>query len=122
MEQETILNTIKKMLGLEADYTPFDVEIKILINAAFFTLKQLGVGPEEGFTINDGTETFDQFLDDPVTISAVKDYIYLKVKTTWDANSIGSSLLSAYQEQIRELEHRLILDMETECFRKKSGD
>ena len=40
----SILNTIKKMLGLDANYTTFDTDIIVHINSALMTLTQLGVG------------------------------------------------------------------------------
>ena len=117
--RDSILITIKRMLGIHGDYNPFDTDIVVFINAAFFTLKQLGVGPEEGFSIKGPDEVFDDFIKDPTEQEAVKSYLYLKVRTVWDANSLSSSVLAAYQEQIKELEDRFIYDMETECLRPK---
>lgn len=110
---DSILITIKKLLGLDGDYSPFDTDIIVLINSAFFTLKQLGIGPKEGFVIIDGSETFGDFIKDPTQTAAVQTYLFLKVKIIWDANSLGSSYMKAIQDQITELEHRLIIDNET---------
>lgn len=102
---DSILTTIKKLLGIiEADET-FDVDIIIHINSAFSTLNQLGVGPEEGFTIRDKTATWNEFIDDS-RIENVKTYIYLKVRQVFDPPT-NSGLLDAINRQINELEWRM---------------
>lgn len=108
----SILVSIKKMLGLEDDYTVFDTDIIVLINAALMSLQQLDVGPKDGFMITDKSQTWDQFLTNDVKLEAAKMYVYLKVKTTFDPPS-SSFVQTAYEKQIAELEWRLIAQAES---------
>ena len=48
---DSILTSIKKLLGMDADYTAFDTDVIIHINTALAILCQLGVGPDKGFRI-----------------------------------------------------------------------
>lgn len=103
---ESILHSTKKILGLEADYLAFDMDIILLINSAFSTLHQLGVGPDEGFAIEDDTAEWGDFLEDDYRLNSVKSYVYLKVRVVFDPPTT-SFVLSALQEQIKEHEWRL---------------
>ena len=76
---ESILTSIKKLLGIAEEYTQFDDDIIIHINSVFLNLTQLGVGPSEGFLIEDDTATWDDFIGDSNQLQAVKSYVYLKV-------------------------------------------
>lgn len=104
---ESILTSIKKLLGIQEEYKQFDTDIIIHINSVFMTLTQIGVGPAEGFTIDDEFSLWRDFIEDPYVLSAVKTYIYLKVKILFDPGSMGSATLAAYERQIAELEWRL---------------
>lgn len=103
---ESILNSIKKMLGPSADYDHFDPDIIMHINTVFMTLTQLGVGPSDGFYIEDDTTTWLEFVPDLKNFQAIKTYIYLKVKMVFDPPQ-SSSVLEAMKQQITELEWRL---------------
>lgn len=104
---ESILTSVKKLLGIAEDYTQFDPDIIMHINSVFTTLTQLGVGPSEGFYIEDsGAEWFD-FIEDHIKLQSVKTYMYLKVRLIFDPASLGSATLAAYERQIQELEWRL---------------
>ena len=109
---DSILNTIKKMLGLEDEYQPFDVDVIVLINSALMSLNQLGVGPKGGFTIKDYNSTWSDFLVNDVNLEAVKNYVYLKVKVTFDPPNSGA-VLESYKQQINELEWRLNVQAES---------
>ena len=104
---ESILTSIKKMLGIAEDYTHFDNDIIMHINSVFMVLTQLGVGPSEGFFIEDKSTYWTDFIPDTNKLQAVKTYIYLKVKLVFDPSSVGSSTLASYERQIQELEWRL---------------
>jgi hypothetical protein len=104
---ESILTSIKKLLGIAKDYTQFDNDIIIHINSVFTTLTQLGVGPSTGFYIEDDTAEWTDFIPDLNVMQAVKTYIYLKVRILFDPNSLGSATLAAYERQIQEYEWRL---------------
>ena len=103
---DSILNDIKKLLGLSAEYDAFDQDIIIHINSVFMILRQLGVGPEDGYKIADASNTWEEFTDDNLAIESVKTYIYLKVRLMFDPPQ-NSSLMQAIQSQISELEWRL---------------
>lgn len=104
---ESILTSIKKLLGIMEAYTNFDADIIMHINSVFMTLTQLGVGPSEGFVIEDKSTTWDEYVEEPTKLQAIKTYIYLKVRLIFDPSSLGSATLSAYERQIQELEWRL---------------
>lgn len=104
---ESILTSIKKLLLIPEEYTHFDADIIMHINTVFMTLTQLGVGPSEGFYIEDATAEWMDFIPDLNKLQAVKTYMYLKVKLVFDPSSVGSSTLAAYERQIQELEWRL---------------
>lgn len=109
---ESILVTIKKMLGLGEDYTPFDTDIIVHINSAFMTLTQLGIGPEEGFQITDANNTWGDFISDNEMIGAVTNYTYLTVRTLFDPPS-NSFVMDAMQKQIEQLGWRLNVQAES---------
>lgn len=104
---ESILTSIKKLLGITEDYTYFDQDIVMHINSVFMILTQLGVGPSEGFSIEDETSVWEDFISDPTKFQLVKSYMYLKVKLLFDSASLPSAVITAYNEQIREYEWRL---------------
>lgn len=102
-----ILETIKKKIGAEADVLGnFDQDLMISINSAFATLRQVGVGPKEGFKIDTDSTWDDYDISSDIDIDMVKDYIYLKVRIIFDPPA-SSTILQAYTEQIKELEWRL---------------
>lgn len=101
----SILNTIKRMLNIDDADNAFDTDIITHINAAFMTLKQLGVGPEAGFHIDDHTKNWSEFIDES-RYNEVKTYVYLRVRLLFDPP--GTSFhMTAVKEQIQELEWRL---------------
>ncbi len=110
---ESILLTMKKMLGDSIPDSYFDTDIIIHINSVFMTLTQLGVGPAEGFIIEDDTAVWTDFLPDPLRMAAAKSYMYIKLRLLFDPPT-GAALLDAYKEQAKELEWRLNADAESE--------
>lgn len=104
---DSILNSVKKLLGYEPEYTEFDPDILININSAMFTLRQLGVGPEQGFSITGPDETYEDYLGEGCEeISAVKMYLYYKTKLGFDTPQ-NSYLIQHIKDEIKELEWRL---------------
>lgn len=103
---ESILTSIKKLLGIEEDYTHFDPDIIMHINSVFMILNQLGVGPPEGFRIEDDIATWNDYTDNNLMYESVKTYIHLKVRLLFDPPA-SSSLIEAMNRQISELEWRL---------------
>lgn len=103
---ESILNTIKKMLGIPTDDTAFDSEIIVHINSAFMALNQLGVGPVDPFYISDNTIEWTSFTTDINKYEAIKTYIYQCVRINFDPP--GTSFhLEALNRSKQELEFRL---------------
>ena len=102
---DSILITIKKLLGIAEDDTSFDTDVIININMALNVLLQLGVGPENGFSITGNTETWSDYIDDMSKLEMVKTYIYLKVKLIFDPPQ-SSRVIESIENQIKELEWR----------------
>jgi hypothetical protein len=103
---ESILTSTKKLLGIAEDYTQFDADIIMHINTVFLTLRQLGVGPDEGFMIEDKEMLWEDFLEDPTELQAVKTYMYLKVRLLFDP-PVSSAVIESTNRMIAELEWRL---------------
>lgn len=103
---ESILTSIKKMLGIPKDYEHFDEDLIMHINSVFMILQQLGVGPAEGFYIEDELATWGDFLGDPTIMQMVKSYIHLKVKLIFDP-SASSAVTESQKQLIAEFEWRL---------------
>lgn len=110
---ESILTSIKKMLGIEKDYTQFDPELIVFINSVFGILFQLGVGRDHKyqFAISGYDEEWEDFID-VNEIETVKSYIYMKVKLLFDPPT-SSTVMSSYQELIKEFEWRCNVATET---------
>ena len=102
---ESILTSIKKLLGITEDYEQFDTDIIIYINSAFSVLTQLGVGPEAGFYIEDSNAVWTDFVNDS-QLEMLKTYVYLKVKLVFDPPA-SSAVIDAINRQISELEWRV---------------
>ena len=109
----SILDTVKKSLGLDSAYDAFDSDILLHINGVFFTLNQLGVGPIDGFSIDDNSITWDDYLGSTdKNLSVVKQYVFLRVKLLFDPPTT-SFAIDAIKKQIDELEWRLNVYVET---------
>lgn len=107
---DTILSTIKKLIGIDEDYKVFDTDLIIHINTVITILNRIGIGPTEGFVI-DSTTTWQDYLgDDTKLFESVKTYIYLKVKKIFDTPQ--GSVLTSMDEIIRELEFTLQITAE----------
>lgn len=110
---ESILTSIKKLLGISEEYTQFDSDIIMHINTVFLNLTQLGVGPSSGFFIEDSSAEWSDFvnIEDNAQLQAIKTYVYLKVKLLFDP-PLSSSVTESYNRQIAELEWRLNVAVE----------
>ena len=109
--EESILLSTKKILGLDAGYTAFDLDVITHINAAFSILNQLGVGPEDGFSISDESSLWSDYTAPYNQLHLVKTYVFLKVRVLFDPPGTSFHLESA-NNQIKEYEWRL------NCFRE----
>lgn len=111
---DSILTSTKKILNLEESYTAFDFDVMTHINTAFAKLNQLGVGPEQGFQIEDATATWSDFLGSNLKYNMVKTYVYLVVRSFFDPpqSSIANTMM---KEQIEQFEWRInVLREETD--------
>ena len=106
-----ILTSIKKLLGIEEDQTCFDQDIIMNINSVLMILNQLGIGPNEGFTITGYTETWTDLLGERKDLEAIKTYIYLKVRLLFDPPTSGF-VLDSMERNITQLEWRLNVQVE----------
>lgn len=109
----SILTSIKKLLGIAEEQTNFDADITMHINSVFSVLAQLGVGAASGYEISGDTDTWEDFIDDTKNLSLIKSYIYLKVKLMFDP-PINGSVLESINKQIAEMEWRINVVAETE--------
>ena len=110
---DSILTSIKKLLGITAEYKQFDPDLIIHINSVFLILKQLGIGPEQGFSISGEYETWDQFLPEGSTnLEAVKSFMHIKVKLLFDPPT-SSAVMEAMNRIASEYEWRLNVEAES---------
>lgn len=105
---QSILLTIKKLLGIAEEYKAFDIDIIAHINSVFLSLNQFGVGPSTPFQIVDETETWADFQ---TKIPGIPTYVYLKVRLLFDPPT-NSFLVDNMQKQIQELEWRFDMQVE----------
>ena len=110
--EESILVSIKKLLGIPKEQESFDPDIVMHINSVFMVLNQLGVGSEKGFRIEDDKTIWKEYIKDKDNLDAVKSYIHLKVKLLFDP-PLNSAVLEALKQSINELEWRLNVQAET---------
>lgn len=103
--ETSILKSIKKMLGIQLEENAFDNDIIIHINSVLASLVQMGIGPEEGYSIYSESETWSDFLNDDKRLESVKTYVYLKVRIVFDPPA-SSTILEAFKQQIAEFEWR----------------
>lgn len=109
---ESILLTVKKMLGIAEEYHAFDLDLIIDINSVFLTLNQLGVGPESPFQITGDSEVWSGFAN-PKEVPGIQTYVYLKTRLLFDPPT-NSFLVTAIEKQIAEFEWRLNVQVDTE--------
>lgn len=108
---DSILTSVKKMLGIPEEYTQFDVDIILHINSVLMILTQLGVGPKSGFLIEDKHDFWEDFVDDE-RLEAVKSYVYLKVRLIFDPPT-SSAVIESMNRTLSELEWRLNIAAES---------
>ncbi len=113
--EPSILKSVKKNLGLNDGYDDFDPDVLTHINTGFFILNQLGVGPLEGFMIEDDQTNWEEFDEDRVTLMGVRSWMYLKVRLLFDPP--GTSYhITALEEQLKELTYRLLMERQSRAW------
>ena len=108
---DSILDTIKQLMGITVDYEHFDSQLITHINSVLMILTQLGVGPPDGFIIHDRTDTWSEFLTTDKNLELVKSYIHLKVKLLFDP-PLSSVVTDCLTRMISEYEWRLNTEVE----------
>lgn len=104
---DSILNTVKASIGIVEDYTAFDDTLIMHINSVFMVLRQMGVGPVEGFKIENKGATWSEFIpSENYLYEGVKTYVCSKVRLMFDPPSSGS-LMEALKQTISEFEWRV---------------
>lgn len=103
---ESILTSIKKLLGIAEEHEQFDVDIMMHINSVLVILNQLSVGPPEGFLLEDKDTTWDEFVFDQTNIEFIKSYVYLKVRLLFDPPS-SAAAIESMTKLTNELEWRI---------------
>ena len=106
---QSILDSVKPLLGIQASDTSFDTNLIVHINSVFMVLNQLGVGPDTVFSIEDNTATWDQFLTDgdESYLALTKSYMMLKVQMMFDPPTSGV-VAGSTERIITEMESRLV--------------
>lgn len=107
---ESILDSVKKSIGLQSDYTEFDSDLILLINGNLMTLTQNGVG-KEGFRITGATEKWSDFLGEYTDVELAKTFVYLRTKIVFDPPST-SAVLEAYKKEAEECLWRCLIQIE----------
>ena len=105
---DSILTSVKKLLGIEEEYIHFGADLIMHINSVFSILTQMGVGSANGFSITGSSEKWEDFIDDPNSFSLIKSYIHLKVKLLFDPPP-NSAAIESINRQISEFEWRLFV-------------
>lgn len=109
---DSILTSIKRLLGIEEEYTQFDPDIIVAINTVFTILTQIGVGSADGFSIEDSSSKWGDYLgENNSLISLVKSYMHYKVKLMFDPPQ-SSALTEVINNQIKELEYRIYISVD----------
>lgn len=111
MNSSSILDSVKKLLGISEYDDGFDYEIKDLINAEFLTLHQLGIGPEAGFSISGPDDKWEDYTNNAKLLDAVRQFVYLRVRLVFDPPA-SSTVSDAINNRINELEFRLNVQAE----------
>lgn len=111
---ESILTSVKKVLGIDEEYKQFDLDIIMHINSVFGILHQLGIGPEDGFAISDDSASWEDFYDTSnYKLEMIRSYVYLKTRLMFDPPT-SSAAMEAANHMISELEWRLNVAVDPE--------
>ena len=106
MITDSILTSVKKLLGITEECTDFDADLIMHINSVLMILTQIGVGASEGFSIKDKDDYWKDFISDATKFESVKSYVYMKVRLMFDPPS-SSAVTESMNRMISELEWRL---------------
>lgn len=110
---DSILDTIKKLIGIDSEDDSFDVDILTAINSTIPALSQMGIGPKNGYIVSSRDNTWTDYIPNhTINLEGVKTYIYLKTKMIFDPPA-NSTTIEAFNKVMSELEWRMMLAVET---------
>ena len=110
---ESILTTVKNLLGIDEEDVSFDTDVIVSINTAIPSLSQMGIGPPNGFIVISADNTWSEYIGDSlVNLEGVKTYLYLKTKLIFDPPT-NSTVIQSIENNLKELEWRMMLAVET---------
>ena len=113
-KMDSILTSVKKIIGISEEDESFDTDLIIHINSVLMILNQLGVGPEDGFSIADKSAVWTDVIGDNKLIEAVKTFVGLKVRLIFDPPT-SSAVLDSINKTISELEWRINVMVENKA-------
>jgi hypothetical protein len=105
---DSILNSIKKLHGISEEDTSFDTDMLIHINNVFMILNQLGVGPSDGFYIEDDVATWDDYVPNKFITRSIQSFMYIKVRLVFDPPA-SPTIVDALKSSAKEDEWRIVL-------------
>lgn len=104
---DSILTSTKIALGITEEYEHFDAELIMHINAVFMILNQLGCGPDEGFSIQDKTTVWTDYMPEGPVLNMVRNYMPTKVKLMFDTSTLTSPMIEVINKNVSEAEFRI---------------
>lgn len=104
---ESVLDTIKTMIGPSVLYDGFDTDLMVHINSTLMYLAQMGVVPD-GTKITSNSNTWHDIIGDETKLEGIKSYLYFKARIMFDPPA-SATILTAYQEEIKQLEWRMFI-------------
>lgn len=105
---QSILTSIKKLLGIMEDYKHFDPDLIVCINSTLSILTQLGVGPTDGFAISDESAVWTDFVPEDARLEFIKSFVHLKVRLLFDP-PLNSAVIESINRMLSELEWRIMV-------------
>ena len=113
-KMDSILPSVKKIIGISEEDESFDTDLIMHINSVLMILNQLGVGPEDGFSITDKSSVWTDVIGDNKLIEATKTFVGLKVRLIFDPPT-SSAVLDSINKTISELEWRINVMVENKA-------
>lgn len=108
----SILISMKEMLGIDEECLSFDSELTVLINSVFSTLYQIGFNPVKDFRIEDDKAKWTDILNaNQDIIDLIKPYMYIELRMLFDPPT-SSFVLESLKKQRDELEWRIYIQSE----------
>lgn len=120
LQDDSILKSVKKILGLADEYDVFDLDVIMHINSGFTTLHSAGIGPSTVFSIEDDSTTWSEFIDGFTELNSVRTYMSMYVKLIFDPPAT-SFTISAMEKQLEEYLWRMHVSSENKRHATTNG-